>query len=216
MFVTESKTIIEMKGKEPFSMDNRAKLIITSNEVFAIPVDAQDRRFLFLDTSEEFVGCSSYFDALLNELRSGGIQAFFYEIQNIDLQGFNQRMLPQEQKYGFDNKITSEDSFLQYLHEALVQETFNLAAPLSEWKKQIRVDELNSWYAEYCKEKNGRVLLDCTIGRRLKQVFHKTSFAKIRMTTGARKLIYQLPSVEEARKAFCKFFNTSYQSVFPS
>jgi len=124
--ITSEKFCIEIKNKDAFDMNNPRKVMLSSNESFAIPVDANDRRFLFLDVSDHRCGDVDYFKELYKEIDNGGLQALVFELLATNLTGFNPYQLPTaELKHGFDNKIASSNSFLKYLYSCLSEGGMN-------------------------------------------------------------------------------------------
>ena len=93
--ITERKFNVEPKGCGVFEAVNHLNFIITTNARHAIPVGPTARRFFALNVSNAHVGDTAYFDAMEDELKSGGYQALLYHLlHEVDLAGFDVRKVP--------------------------------------------------------------------------------------------------------------------------
>lgn len=116
--ITDATIPIEMKGHDIIHIDNYLRLVISSNDAWPVPVDADDRRFLLLDVSPVFKQDKVFFGALHAELNAGGREALMYDLQSEDLTGFSPRAKPNT-PFGADMKIRSADSPTRWMFEAL-------------------------------------------------------------------------------------------------
>jgi hypothetical protein len=93
--ITEKKFNVEPKGCGVFEASNHLNFIITTNASHAIPVGPTARRFFALNVSNAHVGDTGYFDAMDDQLRSGGHQALLHHLlYDIDLTEFDVRKVP--------------------------------------------------------------------------------------------------------------------------
>jgi hypothetical protein len=94
--VTESKLTIEPKGCAVYQADSYLNLSITSNADHFLPVSGTARRFFIPTVSTKRMQDLAYFNDLKADLESGGYEALLYHLLNeVDLAGFNVRMVPQ-------------------------------------------------------------------------------------------------------------------------
>ncbi len=89
--VTSATTNIERKGVDPIPMPNMAAIIVTSNEMSAIPHEAGERRTTFIKVSEVRRRDAAYFGALHGNWTAGGREAFLDFLLRRDVSGFNPR-----------------------------------------------------------------------------------------------------------------------------
>lgn len=82
--ITGKKMLMEPKGIDPFNMDQYIRLVIISNEDWVINATADERRYLVLDVSNEYVGDGDYFEAISNQMENGGLEAMMYELTNFE------------------------------------------------------------------------------------------------------------------------------------
>lgn len=120
--ITDPTMLLERKGLDAIQVENFMRLIISSNENWAAPLDADDRRFLALNVSPKFARNEPYFDALHQELNSGGYAAIMYDLANESLSGWSPRTKPYS-PHAWDLKIRSGDSVVRWLLDQLIDPT---------------------------------------------------------------------------------------------
>lgn len=94
--ITASTQVIELKGKEPYTINDRNNYICFSNNEFVIKASKDLRRFVFLRGSEAMKGNAEYFNNLMSdfEKHDAGIHLYHY-FMDIDISDFNpQRDFP--------------------------------------------------------------------------------------------------------------------------
>ncbi|HZS61432.1 MAG TPA: DUF5906 domain-containing protein [Gemmatimonadaceae bacterium] len=80
--ITSDKILLEMKGHEPVMISNYARLLITSNEQWAVPAALKQRRYGVLKVSDARKEDHAYFAAIEDELAAdnnagyGALRAF--------------------------------------------------------------------------------------------------------------------------------------------
>lgn len=116
--ITDETIPVEPKGLDILHIDNYLRLVISSNESWPVPVDADDRRFLILDVSPVYKQDTAFFAKLHAQLENGGLQALMHDLQTEDLTGFSPRNKPPT-PFGADMKMRSADSPTRWLHDAL-------------------------------------------------------------------------------------------------
>ncbi len=84
--ITEEKVMQEAKGKDAIEVRNDKKYAMATNHDWG--------RFFVLKVSDERCSDFEYFGAIAKELASGGYQAMLYELQHMDLTGFEIRAMP--------------------------------------------------------------------------------------------------------------------------
>ena len=111
--ITEQEITIERKGCDVERQKNCLHIIMASNERWAVPAGLDDRRFFILDVSPRRRCQTIYFNAIDDQLRSGGYSALLHYLMSIDLDGFDVT----------DRPIT----------KALLQEKINSMDPIHAW-----------------------------------------------------------------------------------
>lgn len=75
--ITDPTYLLEGKGKDRILMPNFRHVIISSNEMWPVHLDADCRRFLVLQVSDARKEDRAYFKAIQTELDNGGYEALF-------------------------------------------------------------------------------------------------------------------------------------------
>jgi hypothetical protein len=89
--ITEPTLFIERKGVDGFEVDNALKIIMATNEAWAIPAGIDERRFAVFEVSNEFRQRNDYFKAPYAEIENGGAAAMMHDLLALDLQGWHPR-----------------------------------------------------------------------------------------------------------------------------
>ena len=119
--ITGDTQMIEFKGKEPITVKNYVRLMISSNNDWVVPAGLEERRFATLDIGEEQMQNASYFRAIMAEQKAGGDGALLHYLRNFDLSEIDLSQIPRtaalfEQK---NASLTPEMSWwLDVLHAA--------------------------------------------------------------------------------------------------
>jgi hypothetical protein len=94
-FSTDKQLPINPKGQACYTIDNYARLLVTTNNMFSMIITTDDRRFFCLKASGSRIGDVKYFDALVDSLENAGDQQeFFNFLSNYDITGFRQMRPP--------------------------------------------------------------------------------------------------------------------------
>lgn len=203
--ITDRFCIIEPKGKDLFQVSNYKRLIVTTNERWAVPMGMQDRRFLVLETGDQRIGDRTYFVALDRQMRqNGGLQALMHELMNEDLTSFEVRTKPQS-PHGFDIKIRSAEPFVRWWFETLHSGVLHLSNEVletHEWSQTPGKDQLYACFASYCEAHHLRKIDKPLFGKELRKMIPGWEIRETRPSGGDRPRSYVLPTIEECREAF--------------
>jgi hypothetical protein len=93
--ITEPTLLIEDKGKRAYKAKNYLKIIMATNEDWAIPATQDERRYFVLVC--ENIPDRNYFVRLYNQLEHGGYEAMLYDLLHVDLTSFDIRDVPETQ-----------------------------------------------------------------------------------------------------------------------
>ena len=116
--ITDATIPIEMKGVDILHIDNYMRLVVSSNNAWPVPVEADDRRFILLDVAPKYKQDTVFFAALHAELDNGGREALMHDLLTEDLTGFSPRNRPAS-PFGADMKLRSADTVTRWLFECL-------------------------------------------------------------------------------------------------
>jgi len=117
--INNLKTIpIEYKGKDAISVNNYARLIITTNEERLNLIEANDRRYVVIPTGTQHVQDGEFFiDLRENCLEKGGFEDLLYSLQQTDLSDWNDlvKFSPKTEAY-FNNLIETQSPIFKYFY----------------------------------------------------------------------------------------------------
>jgi hypothetical protein len=151
--ITEPHLVIEPKKKDAFSVTNRIRLIVSSNNSWAVPAGLEERRFFVLDVSDRHQQDHKYFGELFQLMRNGGTEAMLYDLLEMDVSGLNLREAPRTEAL-FDQIKQSMDGFTSFWFERLKEGT--LLESHDEWKPCVSKSELYNAYLYHTSASRGK------------------------------------------------------------
>ena len=154
--ITEPRKDIEEKNVPAYQVNNYTRLIIDSNEQWAVPVSTDERRYFFVNIPDHHHKQDQrFFEEVLHELDHGGAEGLLDLLLNRDISQFRPMMLPLTNAYeGADMaefSLTSVQQFiLDWLHDGCMVDGERLA--------RVKRPHLFRLYAEYCAQRTIRDL----------------------------------------------------------
>ena len=92
VMISESRRVIEVKGRDAFEVDNCTGYGICSNNDWVVPVGRHERRFLILRVGQGRRGDFTYWDKLYAEMElaagGSGLGRLLWDLQHWDLTGW--------------------------------------------------------------------------------------------------------------------------------
>ena len=203
--ITDPVEMIEAKGKDPITVPNYKRIIVGSNETWAIPRGIDDRRFFCLDVSSHRIGDREYFAALREEIDHGGVEAFLYELLHTNLEGWHPRAnLPSNNTDGEDMKTESMSSTLKFWYHCLIVggNAYGIDDDLPNWSMQVGKEAFYLRYLAWCDSQ--RITHRSHINQFSKDLGIAVEYTTGRPRTGneERKRVFELPSLAESRRQF--------------
>ncbi|WOG26278.1 DUF5906 domain-containing protein [Endozoicomonas sp. 8E] len=92
--ITEKRRIVEFKNKDATPMDNYNRVIMATNNDWAVPAGAEERRFLVLDVGNQHQQDAAYFEAISEQMNNGGLEALHHLLVTRDISSKNLRDVP--------------------------------------------------------------------------------------------------------------------------
>jgi hypothetical protein len=136
--ITAKDLWINPKGHPAFKIPQTLHLMLTTNGSWAIPAGSAARRFLMLEIND--LQPPPYFTVLWQEAESGGIAAMLYDLQRVNLLGWNPRDVPVTAAL-IEQQRLSEDDIAGWITDAVLDSClvagqlgggFNMAWPSSD------------------------------------------------------------------------------------
>jgi len=202
--LTSRIQMIEAKGVDPVRMENRVRVIMTSNEDWVVPATGDERRFFVLDVASYAEQNNEYFAEMFEELDNGGRERLLHELLSFDLAEFDIWRIPQT-KALLDQKLRSLDPIDDFLFNRLWEGS--LLHSHDRWRSVVVRDDL---YGEYLKDTSrmgiGRKRSSADFGKRLKKIISGIGDVRPSIETEPgvvrRAWCYAFPPLDECREAF--------------
>lgn len=224
--ITDPFTPVEYKGRDIFQVQNFKRLIVATNEDWAVPMGMDDRRFLVLDVNPAKKEDKAYFAAIVEQMQNGGLQALMYDLLHENLDGFDVRTIPYSGT-SFDVKLHSAPAIVQWFFELLCDERTvpdDESSPGAPWNPQPPRDHLYRDYLDWCRDARLPSISKPLFGRSLRKLLPGLELGETRrliqgnrcgLRLSLRLRCYVLPSLAECRAAFQKF-SKSGPEIWPS
>jgi hypothetical protein len=154
--ITEPSLSLEAKYRDPITVANRLRIVVASNNEWAVPTGIGDRRWLILNVDNSYAGTNhaNYFDALGLEIENGGAAAMLHDLLGMDLRGFNVRMVPRTAAKAHQQALSlpSVEAWLyQVLQDGAIEQRgqSGLLGAKQEWQANRLLIGKDSSYAAY-------------------------------------------------------------------
>ena len=208
--ITDAVQPIEFKGRDLSMVKSFRRCIFATNEQWAVPRGADDRRYVITDVSDHRKGDWQYFKKLAAHMRSGGTEALFAYLLARDISDWHPRQIPNHLlQRGWEMKIMSAGSVVRWWLDMLQQGyLYEDTDAYSESNQQVWPDRckwklVEAAYLRYCKQYNiTHPEHSSIVGRMLHDLGLRTS--RPRDADGSRPLVYLIPKIDEAREMFSK------------
>ena len=93
--ITAEKRSFEGKGKEPVTLNDYKRIVMTTNKSTPVNIPESDRRFVLINSSERRVGDFEFWEKVYKDLdKPETAQAFMYYLLNKDISNFRVRSRP--------------------------------------------------------------------------------------------------------------------------
>lgn len=197
--ITEPTNTIERKGVDRITVPDFSRIIMASNKDGIVSIEEDERRYFYLEVSEERKQDQEYFGKLRDLIDNGQLAGKLLDLlQRWDINDFNPRVVPKTQALT-DQKINNLAPLARWLFECLQDERIAGGC----WTRtSIPADELRDSVREWLESRNLNVFGDLSrqLGRELKKV--GIDKQRTRDTSGGRFYRYNLPTIDATRAAF--------------
>jgi Family of unknown function (DUF5906) len=204
--ITEPTLAVEMKGRDVFTATNRIKLSMATNNDWAVPAGADERRYCVIDVSADRAQDHAYFCTLNDWIDNGGAAIFLDHLLCRDLTGFNVRAVPRTAALD-RQKIESMPAVDRWIMEALDTGTGLAGDEWTEAPQRAECDTAVVRFDSYCRKSSARGTRPDTrtIGKRLNEIFG-CGPATARRTGTLSRRAWTLPAITDARSMAARAF----------
>lgn len=214
--VTEPTLRIEEKHETAREVPNRTKMLVTSNEAAALPLEPRDRRSTVFTVSDAWIGDKARWDALHHAIDKGGeTEAFLHALLHRDLTQFNPRR-PHGTLDKVQMALAGSDPVTQFVKSAIDRGTLpgaDMTAAMSgkgrpDWSagpvtvlRSELYDEFERWAG--ARQRRSSFIPNVTaFGAKLRSLIPDLSRGaqKARIGGGTHN-VYVFPALEETERA---------------
>lgn len=211
--ITGREHVIEHKGKEPYTVANKTRVVIIGNEDWLVPASHDERRFAVFNVGDGRKQDRLFFTAMRKGMESGGYANLLRYFLDFDLSHVDVNAAPHTAAL-HDQKQSTLDPFHQWWLECL-DEGRILGTETVTWPEELHCERFRSAFRRYVKDRNikSRVPEDKSLGRLLKLC--APSVSKRRMGAqedGSQPYAYALRTLAEHRAEWDTFigFKTTW------
>lgn len=211
--ITEAALRIEAKFQSAREVRNRLKIILTSNELAALPIEPGDRRSTIVRVSDNRKGDTAYWRDLYDHL-DDEIPAFVHDMLARDLSGFNHRK-PHATAAKADMAEATATAFVRFLIDAIddggsasgADWMSGAAGGAEDWDSgpvKVRSADLFAEFERWARRGHIRhIPARSVLGQELKALIPDVVAQKPRIN-GRQERVVVLPSREDCRRAIRK------------
>lgn len=211
--ITGREHVIEHKGKEPYTVANKTRVVIIGNEDWLVPASHDERRFAVFNVGDGRKQDRRFFTDMRVGMEGGGYAALLRYFLDYDLSHADVNAAPHTEAL-HDQKHATLDPFHQWWKECL-DEGRILGTEQGGWPDEIHCERFRSAFRRYVKDRNikSRVPEDKSLGRLLKLC--APTLGKRRMGVqedGSQPYAYLLRPLDEHRAEWDTFigFKTTW------
>ncbi len=116
--ITGREHVIEHKGKEPYAVANKTRVVILSNEDWVVPASHDERRFAFFDVGDGRKQDQVFFGRMIEGMEQGGYAVLMRYLMDYDFSGIDVNTAPVTPGL-LSQKIESADPLRQFWYSCL-------------------------------------------------------------------------------------------------
>lgn len=204
--ITEKTAKIERKGVDSIMVPSFSRLIMASNHENIVSIEKDERRYLYLEVSEERKQDHDYFEALRRVIDdpqfTGQLLQFLLER---DISNFNPRRVPQTKALG-EQKLDNLDPLERWFYSCLK----NGQLTGGQWPARELSSTLTTHVEIWLETKHLEVWGD--VSRKLGHLLKKLNFRKVKQRiSGSPEWMWEVPPLDDVRSSFCQYLNTEIE-----
>lgn len=199
--ITSEKITLEAKHKNPITVDNHLRVMITGNDPQIITANHDERRYFVLNVSPREKNNADYWKHMWEWRDNGGLAALHHYLKRYDSHGVNLRTVPQTGAL-MEQKIASLDDAGKWLY-AMLQRGYFGQTPM--WSKAQSCDSIRACFAEFHGLKQHVSANDSRIGRALREILPEVKKERPRLRGSLSPRQYVFPPLDDCRRAFERY-----------
>lgn len=199
--ITGDHHVIEHKGKEPYTVENRTRIVVLGNEDWLVPASHDERRFAVFNVGDGRKQDRNFFSTMREGMEAGGYRLLLRYLLDYDITALDFNGAPQTSGL-MDQKHASLETFPGWWLTSLTEGKLAGGDFEIAWPAEADCDRLRSAFRRHSKERNVRGWIpdDRSMGRQLA----KFAPGVKRHRTG-HGYVYRLPPLDAARAEWATF-----------
>jgi hypothetical protein len=203
--ITGSEHLIEHKGKEPYKVANKTRVVILGNEDWLIPASHDERRFAVFDVGDGRKQDRAFFETMREGMEHGGYPVLLRYLLDYDCSGLDFNGAPATQGLA-DQKLHSLNPLFSWWHRSLDHGSL-FGYEVEGWPQSVECDRFRMAFQRDAKDRSVKLWNheDTRIGKMMRACL--PSLVRKRVRYGERlPWVYELPPLEVCRKEWETFF----------
>jgi len=203
--ITGREHVIEHKGKEPYPVANKTRVVIIGNEEWLVPASHDERRFAVFTVGDGRKQDRRFFQDMREGMEAGGYPHLLRYLLDYDCTGLDLNAAPATVGLS-EQKHHTLDPFQQWWFDCLEEGTL-LGSEWGAWPEESPCERFRAAFRRYVKERNirSRVPEDRAIGKLLKQCAPSVGKKRATKTDEGQPYVYLLPPLDVARSEWDTF-----------
>jgi hypothetical protein len=208
--VTGAKHTIEHKGKEPYVVDNKCRVVVLGNADWLVPATPDERRFAVFTVGDGRKQDRNFFEGMRRGMAAGGFQLLLGQLLDVDISTFDPNAAPATEAL-IEQKHASLDAFHQWWHECLAAGQLVGGDFSADWPREVDKPRLRAAFSRYVKERGlGRFNPgDIGIGKALMKCAPTARANQKRRDGTALVNVYRFNTLEAHRREWEEFIGGS-------
>jgi len=198
--ITGREHVIEHKGKEPYKVDNRTRVVVIGNEEWIVPASHDERRFAVFSVGAGRKQDREYFQQMREGMEAGGYAVLLRYLLDFDLSGIDINAAPNTQAL-VDQKVQSLDNVHTWWLNCLEQGVI-AGADFEDWPPHVECSRMQAAFRRFCQDRRvtARLPDPRAFGKELKKCAPSVEHVrKSRQSDGSQPYVYTLPAIDKAR-----------------
>lgn len=200
---TSPRIMIERKGKEPYMVDNFARLVVIGNEEWLVPASADERRYAVFQVGEGKMQDTRYFSEMVANMDvNGGSRVLLDYLQKFDLSKIDVNVAPQTEGLN-QQKLEALSPLEGWWFDCLTRGRVSG----EEWESVIDKNLVFEAFVQYCRSRSvgGWRFDNRRIGKELRK-FHPSVNTDWKLRAGGSfPPAYKFSDLETARAEWAEY-----------
>jgi len=197
--ITSDRITVEAKGVDAIEVPSLCRIAMVTNNEWAVPASADERRYFVLDVAETQMQNTAYFTAIVDELNNGGREALLTLLMKWNSGGLNLRDVPQTSALQ-EQKELSFEPLERFVFDLLSGAEYG-GVSLDE--NAVHKQRVFDAYSEECRKRGYRNHFSFAFFcKRFMELTGATISKAARDESGYRAPTFKLPGLAKAQLTF--------------